>query len=49
MNYKDTLYLPETDFSMKASLPENEPILLKKWINENLYKKLRDKLKKIFY
>ena len=46
MNYKDTLYLPETDFSMKASLPENEPILLKKWINENLYKKLRDKLKK---
>ena len=28
MNYKDTLFLPETEFSMKASLPTNEPKIL---------------------
>ena len=47
MNYKDTLFLPETDFSMKASLPRNEPIILGKWMKEKLYEKLRNKLKKI--
>jgi len=46
MNYKDTLFLPETDFSMKASLPRNEPIILGRWMKEKLYKKLRNKLKK---
>ena len=30
MNYKDTLFLPETEFSMKASLPLNEPKILEK-------------------
>ena len=46
MNYKDTLFLPETSFSMKASLPQNEPKLIQKWLKEDLYKKLRNKLKK---
>ena len=46
MNYKDTLFLPETKFSMKASLPTNEPKILEKWEKEKLYKKLRDKSKK---
>ena len=46
MNYKDTLFLPETEFSMKASLPTNEPKILQKWKKENLYEKLRKKLKK---
>ena len=36
MNYKDTLFLPETDFSMKASLPTNEPKILEKWKKESL-------------
>ena len=45
MNYKDTLFLPETEFSMKASLPKNEPIILEKWTKEKLYEKLRNKLK----
>ena len=34
MNYKDTLFLPETEFSMKASLPTNEPKILEKWKKE---------------
>ena len=40
MNYKDTLFLPETEFSMKASLPTNEPKILQKSIEtskENSY------------
>ena len=46
MNYKDTLFLPETEFSMKASLPINEPKILEKWKKEKLYEKLRNKSKK---
>ena len=34
MNYKDTLFLPETEFSMKASLQSNEPKILDKWKKE---------------
>ena len=46
MNYKDTLFLPETEFSMKANLPVNEPKILEKWKKEKLYEKLRNKSKK---
>ena len=46
MNYKDTLFLPETEFSMKASLPTNEPKILEKWKKEKLYQELRKKSKK---
>ena len=46
MNYKDTLFLPETEFSMKASLPSNEPKILQRWKKEKLYEKLRNKSKK---
>jgi isoleucyl-tRNA synthetase len=38
---KDTLQLPKTAFSMKASLPIKEPEILKKWEEENLFNKLR--------
>ena len=38
---KDTLQLPKTAFSMKASLPIKEPEILKKWEKENLFNKLR--------
>ncbi|MFN3599454.1 MAG: isoleucine--tRNA ligase [Aquificaceae bacterium] len=38
-NYAGTLNLPETDFPMKANLPEKEPQILKKW--QGLYKELR--------
>jgi isoleucyl-tRNA synthetase len=31
MDYKDSLNLPVTDFPMRASLPQREPELLKRW------------------
>lgn len=30
-DYKDTLFLPKTDFPMRAGLPKREPEILKKW------------------
>ncbi|HLF67653.1 MAG TPA: class I tRNA ligase family protein, partial [Gammaproteobacteria bacterium] len=42
INYKDTLNLPETDFPMKASLPEREPMQLEKWQDMNLYQRMRE-------
>ena len=42
-NYRDTLNLPETDFSMKAGLPRKEPDILDFWEKTNLYKKIRQK------
>ncbi len=42
---KDTLQLPKTSFSMKASLPTKEPEILKKWENIKIFDKLRKKSK----
>ena len=39
---KATLNLPQTAFPMKANLPQNEPIRLKKWAELRLYQKLRE-------
>jgi isoleucyl-tRNA synthetase len=36
-NYKDTLNLPKTGFSMKANLPQREPEMLKKWESSAIY------------
>ena len=44
-NYRDTLNLPDTEFSMKAGLPRKEPEMLDFWSNKDLYKKIRDKYK----
>ena len=38
---KDTLQLPQTAFSMKASLPTKEPEILKKWERLKIFEKLR--------
>ncbi len=38
---KDTLQLPKTAFSMKASLPTKEPEILKKWEKNKIFNKLR--------
>ena len=38
---KDTLQLPKTAFSMKASLPTKEPQILEKWEKEKIFQKLR--------
>jgi isoleucyl-tRNA synthetase len=39
---KATLTLPQTDFPMKANLPQNEPARLKKWAEEKLYEQIRE-------
>ncbi len=38
-----TLFLPKTDFPMKAGLPELEPRLLARWSEIGLYDRLREK------
>jgi isoleucyl-tRNA synthetase len=45
MEYKSTLNLPKTDFTMKADLPKREPVFLKSWFDMDIYKLLRQKLK----
>ncbi|WP_377295985.1 isoleucine--tRNA ligase [Rhizobium sp. SGZ-381] len=40
-DYSKTLYLPETEFPMRAGLPAKEPEMAKKWKEMELYKKLR--------
>jgi isoleucyl-tRNA synthetase len=39
---KDTLTLPQTNFPMKANLPQNEPARLAGWQREGLYKQIRE-------
>jgi isoleucyl-tRNA synthetase len=38
---KDNLHLPKTAFSMKASLPTKEPLILDKWEKNKIFEKLR--------
>ena len=44
-DYSETLFLPQTEFPMRAGLPEREPVLLARWEKENLYGKLREAAK----
>ena len=37
IDYSKTLYLPQTDFPMRAGLPEKEPLLVKRWQDMDLY------------
>src|SRR5262245_21908126 len=41
-DYKSTLFLPQTDFPMKAGLPQAEPNLLARWESLRLYDKMRE-------
>jgi len=41
-DWSQTLFLPKTDFPMKAGLPEREPELLKRWHVIHLYDRLRE-------
>ena len=45
INYRDTLNLPVTDFSMKAGLPRKEPEILNMWSDKDIYNKIRKKYK----
>jgi isoleucyl-tRNA synthetase len=40
-DYSKTLFLPKTDFPMRAGLPQREPEILKRWNEIGLYAKLR--------
>ncbi|KAB2955764.1 MAG: isoleucine--tRNA ligase [Rhizobiaceae bacterium] len=42
IDYSKTLYLPQTDFPMRAGLPEKEPLLVRRWQEMDLYRRLRD-------
>lgn len=44
-DYRDTLFLPTTDFPMKAGLPVREPEWLARWQKLDLYKRLREEAK----
>jgi len=39
-NYKDALNLPQTEFPMKANLPQREPEMLARWDSAKLYEKI---------
>ncbi len=40
-DYSETLFLPKTDFPMRAGLPQKEPQLLARWHQLGLYERLR--------
>jgi isoleucyl-tRNA synthetase len=40
-DYSRTLFLPKTDFPMRAGLPQREPEILARWARDNLYASLR--------
>ncbi len=44
-SYKDTLFLPKTDFPMKGNLTVREPARLEKWNTEGLYSRIIAKRK----
>ena len=39
-DYKNTLNMPETDFSMRANLNEKEELFRKEWLEKQIYKKI---------
>ena len=41
-DYSKTLFLPQTDFPMRAGLPQREPEILKRWHAIGLYRRLRE-------
>jgi len=44
-DYKHSLNLPQTDFPMKAGLPQREPQTLERWHSLKLYEKIREQAK----
>ncbi|HEX2255430.1 MAG TPA: hypothetical protein VHG92_01790, partial [Afifellaceae bacterium] len=41
-DYSETLFLPKTDFPMRAGLPQREPEILARWEEMGLYRRLRE-------
>ncbi|WP_108395564.1 isoleucine--tRNA ligase [Devosia submarina] len=44
-DYSSTLFLPETNFPMRAGLPDREPIWLKRWQEMDIYGAQREQAK----
>ncbi|PKP70529.1 MAG: isoleucine--tRNA ligase, partial [Alphaproteobacteria bacterium HGW-Alphaproteobacteria-4] len=42
-DYRNTVFLPETDFPMRAGLPDREPAWLARWEEIGVYDRLREK------
>ena len=42
-DYRDSVFLPKTDFPMKAGLPVKEPLTLARWQGLDLYRELRNR------
>jgi isoleucyl-tRNA synthetase len=45
VDYSETLFLPQTDFPMRAGLPQKEPEILARWQKIDLYKLMRERAK----
>src|SRR5690349_5665436 len=41
-DYRDTVFLPKTDFPMKAGLAQKEQAILQRWAETGLYRQLRE-------
>ncbi|MFL6736588.1 MAG: isoleucine--tRNA ligase [Sphingomonas sp.] len=41
-DYRSTVFLPRTDFPMKAGLPQKEPAILARWEDVGLYQRIRE-------
>ena len=41
-DWRETVFLPKTDFPMKAGLPQKEPAILARWQDMDLYRRLRE-------
>ena len=42
MSYKETVFLPQTDFPMRGGLPKKEPEILAQWQEIDIYARLRE-------
>ncbi len=42
LDYRDTVFLPKTDFPMKAGLAQKEPAILDRWARIGIYDRLRE-------
>ncbi|MGR3782862.1 MAG: class I tRNA ligase family protein, partial [Albimonas sp.] len=42
VDYRDTLFLPKTEFPMRAGLPKREPEWLARWAEQRIYHRLRE-------
>jgi isoleucyl-tRNA synthetase len=40
-DYRETVFLPDTPFPMRAGLPKKEPEILSRWAEQDLYKAMR--------